>query len=129
MIKRPTPVESIRILVAEDNPVNQVVLVKMLARMGYAAPTVVANGQEALAAVKDADFDIIFMDCEMPVFDGVEATRLVRELPTARQLPIIGLSAHRSEEHEALCIAAGMSDYLPKPINVEALRERLSHWL
>jgi CheY-like chemotaxis protein len=80
-------------------------------------------------AVKDAAIDILFMDCEMPALDGLEATRRIRELPAPQQLPVIALSAHRPEEHTALCLASGMSEYSSKPINVETLRARLSRWL
>ena len=120
----PLPGEGIRILVAEDNPVNQAVMVKVLQHLGYAA-SVVANGLEAVDAVKNGNFDIVFMDCEMPGLDGLEATRRIRELPERRQLPIVALSAHSPGEHKALCMAAGMSDYLTKPITREALGDLL----
>ena len=127
-IAAPIPVKGARILVAEDNPVNQAVLVKMLRRMGY-VPSVVANGQEALEAVEYAGFDMVFMDCEMPVLDGLEATRRIRGLQAGRNLPIIALSAHSPGEHKALCSAAGMSGYLTKPISFEALRDQMSRYL
>ena len=113
---------------AEDNPVNQTVLVGMLKRFGYSY-SVAANGQEAVDAVRDGAFDVVLMDCEMPVLDGLEATRRIRKLPDRGNLPIIALSAHNPGEHQALCSAAGMSDYLTKPITSEALRQGLARWL
>ncbi len=120
-------VDGVRILVAEDNPVNQVVLVKMLQRMGY-SPSLVNNGLEAVQAAKGGDFDLILMDCEMPVLDGLEATRQIRAVPALR-LPIIALSAHSRTDQETLAMAAGMSGYLTKPVTQEGLRDQLCRWL
>jgi len=125
---RALPAERVRILVAEDNPVNQTVLVRMLKRLGYSA-SMVANGQEAVDAARDGTFDVVLMDCEMPLLDGLEATRRIRELPGRQNLPIIALSAHSPGDHKALCTAAGMSDYLTKPITSAALRQGLTRWL
>ena len=122
------PTETVRILVAEDNPVNQTVLVRMLKHLGYSS-SVAANGQEAVDAIRDGAFDLVLMDCEMPVLDGLEATRRIRKFPDRQNLPIIALSAHSPGEHKAFCTAAGMSDYLTKPITSEALRQGLTRWL
>ncbi len=117
-----------RILIAEDNPVNQVVLERMIRRLAY-TPTVVSNGMEALEAVRDGVYDLVLMDCEMPVLDGLDSTRSIRRLPGRDRLPIIALTSHSLEDCAAACSAAGMSDYLPKPIDPQLLREKLHRWL
>jgi two-component system sensor histidine kinase/response regulator len=118
-----------RVLVAEDNPVNQRVVVKLLERRGYTVD-VAGNGHEALAAVSVTPYDVVFMDCQMPLMDGYEATRAIRALPTARarELPIIALTAHAMQGDRERCIAASMSDYLTKPITARALDAVLARW-
>ena len=118
----------VRMLIAEDNPVNQVVIERMVRRLGY-TPTVVSNGREAVEAVSGGSYDIVLMDCEMPVLDGMEATRLIRRIPGRGQLPIIALSAHSLEGGAAACLASGMSAYLTKPVDSQILRETLLRWL
>ncbi len=112
----------IRILLAEDNKINQAVAKKLLQKRG-AVVTIVENGQEAVAAVQQQDFDVVLMDIEMPVLDGLSAARQIRhaEENTGRHVPIIALTAHAIKGDEERFLAAGMDAYLSKPFNIEAL--------
>jgi signal transduction histidine kinase/DNA-binding response OmpR family regulator len=106
-----------KILVAEDNPVNQVVAVRLLERRGHQV-TVAANGREAVAAVEQGGFDLVLMDVQMPEMDGFEATARIRqtETGTGRHLPIFAMTAHAMKGDQERCLMAGMDGYLPKPI-------------
>ncbi|HEX3527949.1 MAG TPA: ATP-binding protein [Thermoanaerobaculia bacterium] len=116
----------LRILVAEDNAVNQKVLLLMLQRLGYAAD-VVADGEEALGALRRQCYDVVLMDVQMPRMDGIEATRRIRtEQPAAEQPRIIAVTANALREDHETCLAAGMDDYLSKPVLLENLRAALS---
>ncbi len=121
----------LRILLAEDNPVNQKVALKQLASLGFTAD-VAANGQEALEMILRFAYDVVLMDCQMPVLDGFSATRRLHELyqeGRLRQRPIvIALTANAMKEDRERCIAAGMDDYLSKPVHKEDLRQMLTHW-
>ena len=115
----------LRILIVEDNSVNQRVAQMLLQRMGYDAD-VAANGQEAVEAVLRQPYDLVFMDVQMPVMDGLEATReLCRRLATGQRPRIIGLSANVLEAERKAGLAAGMDDYLPKPFAPEKLVQLL----
>ncbi len=113
---------ALRILLAEDNPVNQCVALHLLAK-GQHSITVVGNGQEALQAIQREPFDLVLMDVQMPELDGFEATRAVRaaESATGRHLPIIAMTAHAMKGDRERCLAAGMDDYVSKPIQVHDL--------
>jgi signal transduction histidine kinase/CheY-like chemotaxis protein len=104
-----------RILLAEDNRVNQKVALKLLERLGYRAD-VAENGLEVVAALARRQYDIILMDVQMPDMDGLEATRRVRDLPEDVQPRIIAMTANASQEDRAACFAAGMDDFLSKPV-------------
>jgi signal transduction histidine kinase/HPt (histidine-containing phosphotransfer) domain-containing protein len=126
--RRRTDVVSRRILVVDDNPLNQIVAKAMLARDGHDV-AVVSDGVEALAAVQERSFDLVLMDMQMPVMDGLEATRRIRLLDTpVQRIPIIALSANVLTEHIAGCREAGMDDYLAKPIDRSALRQAIATW-
>jgi len=118
-----------RVLLVEDNPVNQAVALGMLEELG--CDTVVAiNGQEAIDHISKEDFDVVLMDCEMPVMDGFAATAVIHDLAKdTNKVPIIALTANAVDGDRERCIAAGMQDYLSKPISVEALHGTLKKWL
>lgn len=110
------PVPKLRILVAEDHSFNAKVAALTLAKLGQACDLVV-NGLEALAACVAHDYDVVFMDVLMPELDGIEATRRIRaELPAGRQPRIIAMTANALEGDRERCIAAGMDDYISKPV-------------
>ena len=120
-----------RILVVEDNPTNQQVAVAILKKLGYHAD-LAAQGVEALRLLHEADYDLVLMDCEMPVMDGYAATRLIRGERTATRnphLPIIALTADAMCGDRDKCLQAGMSDYLVKPIEPQQLADLLEKWL
>jgi len=118
-----------QVLIVEDNLVNQKVLQKMLQNFGIDS-VVANNGQEAVEAVDQNRFDLILMDVQMPVMDGLEATRLIREAETeSRHLPIMAMTASAMKGDQEKCMKVGMDDYLAKPINKKALEEKLGRWL
>ena len=121
--------EAPRILLADDNEVNQKVARRMLEIMGYQV-TSVLDGSAAVSAWRSAPFDLILMDCQMPVLDGYEATREIRSLETSSErVPIIALTADAIKGTEEACLAAGMDAYLTKPIDRNALSSTLSEFL
>ncbi|HEY4441617.1 MAG TPA: response regulator [Candidatus Elarobacter sp.] len=124
------PVRSERILVVEDNPVNQRLAKRQLERLGF-APQLAANGAEAVEAIRRAQFDLVFMDVQMPVLDGYDATAQIRraELRTRSHVPIIAMTANARGEDRDACLAAGMDDYLSKPVALADLRHILERWL
>ena len=118
-----------RILVVEDNGTNQKVAQKMLEALGY-SPELRDNGQLGVDAHAAAPYHLILMDCQMPVMDGYAAARAIRALgPDARDVPIIALTANALEGDRERCLAAGMNDYLTKPLKRERLRTALEQWL
>ncbi len=118
-----------RVLVVEDQALNLEVAQGMLAALGVSVETA-ANGREALARLARESFDLVLMDCEMPVMDGLSATaEMRRSEPPGRHLPVIALTADATHEGRAACLAAGMDDHLAKPFTREALRAVLGRWL
>jgi two-component system sensor histidine kinase/response regulator len=120
----------IRILLAEDNIINQTVALAFLEKLGYRAD-VVANGQEVLHALERIPYDLVFMDCQMPEMDGFEATAVIRRPDSPvlnHDIPIIAMTAYAMKGDREKCIAAGMNDYLAKPIQAEKLAEALERW-
>jgi two-component system sensor histidine kinase/response regulator len=124
--------ETIRILVAEDDRINRMVAVGQLKKLGYLADFV-GNGLEVLKAFDTGFYDVILMDCQMPEMDGYQATQAIREReknlenPCPRRAPIyiIAMTAHAMQGDRERCLAAGMDDYLSKPIRVAELKAAL----
>lgn len=116
------------ILLAEDNPINQIVATSILDEMAYKAD-IAETGLQAIAALKNKSFDVIFMDMQMPELDGLTATRRIRaEFPAERQPLIIAMTANAMESDKDACLAAGMNDYISKPILPEAIEAALERW-
>jgi len=122
--------QSGRILLVEDNPVNQLVAQGILKKFGLKAD-LAGNGYEALSALEMIKYDLVLMDVQMPELDGLETTRRIRALanPQWASLPIIAMTAHAREEDRQECLSAGMNDYLSKPVNPKRLGQLLMRWL
>ncbi|KAJ3167245.1 hypothetical protein HDU87_001714 [Geranomyces variabilis] len=123
-----------KILIAEDNDINQRVIRKILSHLGYENKTIVANGDRALWALRKADaegepFDVVLMDVQMPVMDGLECTAAIRADPALSRLPIIGMTANALEGDRMRCLECGMDDYASKPIDMKNLAKALERWL
>jgi len=114
----------LRVLLAEDNAVNQKLALRLLERMGYQAD-VANDGLEAVAALETSGYDVVLMDVQMPELDGLEATRRIRERWPDRPVRIVAMTANAMEGDREMCLAAGMDDYLSKPIRPEALASAL----
>jgi len=119
---QPSQQPGLNILVADDNPINRQLLIHMLGKMQHKVATAV-NGKEALETLKDNSFDVVFMDVQMPVMDGLEATKAIRRLETGSDshVLIIGLSASTIESDVESCLKAGMDDFIYKPIHRDVL--------
>ncbi|MDA0709321.1 MAG: response regulator [bacterium] len=119
----------LKILVAEDNPVNQKLVVRLLERLGHSV-VAVETGTEAVQAVMTAPFDFVLMDCQMPEMDGYEATRKIRRCDQApvAQIPIIAMTGNTGQEDRDLCVASGMNDYLAKPVGRDGLVALVARW-
>jgi PAS domain S-box-containing protein len=123
----PSTGRAARILVAEDNIVNRKVALALLRKLGYEA-TAVTDGAEAVEAVAQGLYDLVLMDCEMPVMDGFEATRRIRE-SDRKSIPIIAFTASAMAEDRNRCLREGMNDYLAKPVDMNSLDGVLARWL
>jgi CheY-like chemotaxis protein len=118
-----------RVLVADDNIVNQKVALRQLHKLGIAAEAV-GNGMEALEALERIAYDLVLMDCQMPDMDGYEATREIRQRQTGgRRIPVIALTASVSDDDRQRCVAAGMDDFVSKPVRESDLADVLKRWL
>jgi two-component system sensor histidine kinase/response regulator len=124
------PAASLRVLLAEDNPVNQLLATRLLERRGHRV-TVAANGREALAALERESYDLVFMDVQMPEIDGIEATIAIREKEKTgdHHLPVVALTAHAMKGDQERCLEAGMDGYLSKPIRPQELDEILDRYV
>lgn len=135
-IQKPSPKEPIKqvvlktekILLAEDNAINQKVVVTQFQRMGYECD-IAENGEVVLAKLKQKSYDIIFMDCQMPVLDGYDTTRIIRQNEQMQDLIIIGLTAFAMKDDREKCLDAGMNDYLAKPYTIPILQEMINKWI
>jgi len=117
-----------RVLLVEDNLVNQEVALDLLGEVGLQID-LAENGQQAVERVQKQDYDLVLMDMQMPVLDGIGATRLIRALPGRASLPIIAMTANAFAEDRQRCLAAGMNDHVAKPVSGELLYETLLQWL
>ena len=122
----PATQRKLRVLVAEDNPVNQTVVARMLEKMGHTA-TIAPNGKDAISRLVGGSFDVVFMDVQMPEMDGLTATRKIRESETATgtNIPIIAMTAHAMKGDKERCLAAGMTAYISKPVSSREVEETL----
>ena len=129
-----TPLEvpgDFRILVAEDNSISTKVIRGMLNKLNL-QPDTACNGEEALEAIKATPYDLVLMDCEMPVLDGFQATRQLREWEAnsgRRRTPVVALTAHILSEHRERAREAGMDGHMAKPVELSHLRELIDHWV
>ncbi|MBW1971225.1 MAG: response regulator [Deltaproteobacteria bacterium] len=116
-----------KILLAEDNPINQKVAINILKKEGYYIRSVF-DGQEAIKALMQENFDLVLMDIQMPKMDGFEATAIIRKNPKLRNLPIVAMTAHALKGDREKCIEAGMDDYIAKPIRARELLKVIKKW-
>lgn len=123
----PTTTSNKKILVAEDNHTNQMVISAMLKRLGYEFD-ICNNGEEAVAVLQESTYSLILMDCQMPVLDGFQATQKIREQPTIADIPVIALTAGATDKEKQKCYDAGMNDFLSKPIKLGLLKDTLLKW-
>jgi CheY-like chemotaxis protein len=122
--------DDVVILVAEDNAVNRRLALLQLKKMGYRAETV-ENGSQAVTAVATGRYALVLMDCHMPELDGYSATGAIREAEahSGKHIPIIAMTANAMPEDRTLCLAAGMDDYITKPVKADALQGIIEQWL
>ncbi|MTV49783.1 response regulator [Heliobacillus mobilis] len=121
---------SVTVLLVEDNLMNQKLMKILLNKLGYKVDCV-NNGLESLTAVTEHQYSLILMDIQMPIMDGLEATRNIRknEHQYVKNTPIIAVSANRMDEYRDRCFAAGMNDYISKPIEIDELKTKLNYFL
>ena len=120
--------EGFSILLAEDNEINQMIVEEFL-EPSKVMLTKAENGQKAVEAITNTRFDLVLMDMQMPVMDGLEATRMIRTLPNGKDVPIVAVTANTREEDKQKVFASGMNDFLSKPIDPEQLFAMLRKWL
>jgi CheY-like chemotaxis protein len=126
----PLPTRVGRVLIVEDNHINQKLTMRMVEKLGHRAE-VAANGIEAIAALDRVHFDLVLMDCQMPEMDGYEATTVIRrrEAGTSLHVPIVALTANALANERQLCLDVGMDDYLAKPIRLVDLATTITRWI
>lgn len=129
LVRGGSPVGKARILLADDNILIQMMTIKMLEKLGYQADAV-DNGLDVLKALAQIPYDIILMDCQMPLMDGLEATRKIRITEgQTRHTIIIGVTAHAFQTEIDMCFTAGMDDYMSKPVDTKTMGAMLDRWL
>lgn len=121
------PVQALSILLVEDNQVNQLVASSLLKKLGHRVD-LAENGEKAIEALEQHSYDLVLMDCQMPVMDGYETTRRIRQRPQWRDLPIIAVTANVMTGDRDSCLRAGMNDYITKPYKREALQDTIKRW-
>lgn len=122
----------VKILLADDNEINRMLACRMLEAMGFASVDGVANGRDAIMAMERTAYDLVLMDVEMPILDGLEATKVVRDPSSPVRnhgVPIIAMTAHIMQEDRDRCTAAGMNDYVTKPLTRATLAEVIDRQL
>ena len=124
----PTPGKNPCVLVVEDNPINQQITQALLEDVGFCV-TLANHGREALGLLEQQGFDGILMDMQMPILDGYETAKIIRDDTRLNKLPIIAMTANASQEDRKRCLDSGMNDYLEKPLNVSMLYQVLGHWI
>mgnify|MGYP001765032201 CR=1 FL=1 len=124
----PAQLAGIRILLAEDDPINQEVVSELLAGMGLSVDLAI-DGEQAVAMAKATSYPLMLLDVQMPKMTGIEATRAIREIPAHADTPIIALTANAFDEDRQACLEAGMSDHISKPVAPDTLRRVLLNWL
>ena len=122
------PGTDVRVLVVEDDATNRMVVEALLKKLGCIVQTA-SNGKEAVRLIEGASYDLVLMDCYMPVVDGFEATRRIREMPGGKRVPIVALTASVTEQDRKRCMDAGMNDSLAKPIRLDRLRSTIDRWV
>jgi CheY-like chemotaxis protein len=126
-----TKQQGLKILLAEDNLINQKLAINILRKSGYLGDIAV-NGREAIAALKTVAYDLVLMDVQMPEMDGFEATRIIRAPESGvinSRVPIIAMTAHAMKGDRERCLEAGMDDYISKPISPKDLLEKITRWI
>ncbi len=116
------------ILIAEDNAINQKVIERMVQKLGYRVK-LVANGRDAIEALSRDNYELIFMDCQMPEMDGFEACREIRKNEGGTRIPIVAITANAMKGDRERCLAAGMDDYVSKPFKQDDLRVVIERWM
>jgi CheY-like chemotaxis protein len=127
-VQKITPADKVRVLLVEDNNVNQMVALRMLQRIGFNAD-IASNGKEAVDAVETIEYDLIFMDISMPVMDGLTACSVIKSNTSLKKQPIIiAMTANAMSGDKENYLKVGMDDYISKPVNLEELRKIISKW-
>ena len=120
-------IANLKALLVEDQPINRDIACAFMKKIDL-HPDIATNGQEAVEAVQNMQYDILFMDCQMPVLDGFEASRQIRALPLSKQPVIIAMTAHAMKDDRQRCLDAGMDDYIPKPLSKSKLLDAITRW-